>query len=256
MKNEDSSSHEHSGEVKDLFQSDALPFNFTVVRSRRKTLSLCVDRFGGVTVRAPLYASTKKIIVFLREKSDWVAEKLLAFQIENERIPNAVADGAVFPLFGEDTEIRLIPADRFAFLFGKDGGASGKNAALCGNCLYLPDDFPERRLIAFLKSTAKAYLSKEAERLAEEMGTAYSSLSVNGAKTRWGSCTYRNGLNFSYRLIYAEKSVIEYVVTHELAHTFEKNHSARFWAIVAKYQPRYKEMRAYLKKRAYYMQIF
>ena len=115
---------------------------------------------------------------------------------------------------------------------------------MAGDSLYLRDDEPEKHLIAFLKKTAKEYLSAETARIAAIMGAKYVSVSVNGARTRWGSCSYKNGLNFSYRLIYTAKETISYVVTHELAHTFEKNHSRKFWAIVEKYEPRSETARA------------
>lgn len=55
---------------------------------------------------------------------------------------------------------------------------------------------------------------------------------ITGAKTRWGSCSGRNTLNFSWRLLAAEEDAVRYVVIHELAHTAEHNHSSRFWALV------------------------
>ncbi|MBQ2701563.1 MAG: M48 family metallopeptidase, partial [Clostridia bacterium] len=95
-----------------------------------------------------------------------------------------------------------------------------------------------------------------ADRYAERMGTAYKKLSVTGARTRWGSCSFDDSLHFSFRLLYAPKEMIEYVVVHELAHTKHKNHSPLFWAEVGKYIPDYKKRRKWLKTHALLMQIF
>jgi len=90
-----------------------------------------------------------------------------------------------------------------------------------------------------------------AERVAhykEIMGVSPAAVKINGAKTRWGSCSAKKSLNFSWRLIMADDAAIDYVVVHELAHMFEMNHSERFWAIVAGVLPDYKERRKRLKE--------
>jgi len=64
---------------------------------------------------------------------------------------------------------------------------------------------------------------------------------------RWGSCSSRGSLNFSWRIMMADDAVIDYVVVHELAHLVEMNHSPRFWAVVAGVLPDYSKRRARLR---------
>ena len=66
-------------------------------------------------------------------------------------------------------------------------------------------------------------------------------------KTNWGSRSTKNNINISTRLLFAPKDVQEYVFIHELAHFFEMNHSKRFWDIVGKIMPDYKEKERWLK---------
>ena len=80
------------------------------------------------------------------------------------------------------------------------------------------------------------------------MGVSYEKVSINSAKTRFGSCSSRKTLNFSYRLALYPYEAIEYVCVHELAHLTEMNHSKKFWAIVEKYLPDYKERKKLLKR--------
>lgn len=66
--------------------------------------------------------------------------------------------------------------------------------------------------------------------------------------TNWGSCSSRGNINLSTRLLFAPDEVIDYVIIHELAHLAEMNHSDRFWALVERAMPDYKQKEAWLKK--------
>ena len=79
------------------------------------------------------------------------------------------------------------------------------------------------------------------------MGLKYSRITITGAKTRFGSCSSKGNISFSYRLMLYPEAAREYVVIHELAHLLEMNHSKRFYAIIEKYIPDYKERKKLLK---------
>ncbi|MCL2068918.1 MAG: M48 family metallopeptidase, partial [Oscillospiraceae bacterium] len=77
---------------------------------------------------------------------------------------------------------------------------------------------------------AKAYIPARVTHFSKLMNVTPIAVKINGAKTRWGSCSGKKSLNFSWRLIMADDDVIDYVVVHELAHITQMNHSVRFWA--------------------------
>ena len=79
------------------------------------------------------------------------------------------------------------------------------------------------------------------------MGLEPKAVKINGARTRWGSCSRAGNLNFSWYLVMAEEATIRYVVVHELAHLIEMNHSPNFWRIVEQVLPNYKSEREKLK---------
>ena len=88
----------------------------------------------------------------------------------------------------------------------------------------------------------------EYRQYAKIMGLKYSRITITGAKTRFGSCSSKGNISYSYRLMFYPESAIDYVVVHELAHLIEMNHSQRFYAVIEKVLPDYKERIALLKK--------
>ncbi|MCR5311864.1 MAG: M48 family metallopeptidase [Lachnospiraceae bacterium] len=107
--------------------------------------------------------------------------------------------------------------------------------------------FSEAELYA-IKQKARQFLPAMVESVAKEMGEKYGRISLRFQKSRWGSCSAGGNLNFNCLLVLLPDNVRRYVVVHELCHLRELNHSRRFWAEVAKYQPTYKEDRKQLKE--------
>lgn len=102
--------------------------------------------------------------------------------------------------------------------------------------------------IKALKKSARAYLTEKCEYFARVMGLSYNRITITSAKTRFGACSSAKNISFSYRLMLYPEPAREYVVVHELAHLKEMNHSKKFYAIIEKYLPDYKERKKLLKK--------
>ena len=101
--------------------------------------------------------------------------------------------------------------------------------------------------IARLKALAKCVLPKKVEYYGRVMGLSYQSVKITSAKTRFGSCSGKNSICFSYHLMRYPEEAVDYVVVHELAHTVHHDHSKKFWTLVAKYMPDYKQRQKLLK---------
>ncbi len=106
----------------------------------------------------------------------------------------------------------------------------------------------ERRLEAPYREAAKEYIPKRVAYYAGLLGVDYNTITIRDQKTRWGSCSSKGNLSFSWRLILAPPKVLDYVVVHELCHRKEMNHSPRFWALVESIIPDYKTHRKWLKE--------
>ncbi len=111
------------------------------------------------------------------------------------------------------------------------------------------DKYPEPTTeeIKVLKQKAKEILPLRVDFYGNLMGVKPTSLKITSAKGRFGSCSGKNGICFSYRLMMYPEEAIDYVVVHELAHIKHHNHSKQFWTFVEKFMPDYKERRRLLK---------
>lgn len=98
-----------------------------------------------------------------------------------------------------------------------------------------------------LRKSAKIYFKDKTEVFSRIMNLKYGRITITGAKTRFGSCSSKGNISFSYRLMLYPEAAREYVVVHELAHLLEMNHSKRFYSVVERYLPDYKERRKLLK---------
>ena len=103
--------------------------------------------------------------------------------------------------------------------------------------------------IAALKMRAKEILPQKVDYFAEIMGLKPSGVKITSAKKRFGSCSGKNSLCFSYELMLYPDEAIDYVVVHELAHIKHRNHSAQFYNLIEKYLPDYKTRERILKSR-------
>ncbi|MBQ8689150.1 MAG: M48 family metallopeptidase [Clostridia bacterium] len=105
----------------------------------------------------------------------------------------------------------------------------------------------DEQKIKELKRNAKIYFAHKTAEFSEIMGIKYGRITITSAKTRFGSCSSRGNISYSYRLMLYPELAREYVVVHELAHIKEMNHSPKFYAIVESYLPDYKDRKRLLK---------
>ena len=214
-----------------------------IIRSNRKTLSVCIDCFGKLTVRAPRRCTGERIFAFLQEKEAWILRQKAKTKGAGIDLPNENLNGYFLLLLGEKHRITLTSGEYIRFEPDKKE-------------IFVPEKNAKERLVKWLKENAKRIFTEWTFRRAKEMQTQVCEVAISSARSKWGSCSFDNKIRYSFRLLYAPKEVIDYVIVHELAHTKHKNHSPAFWREVQKWDQGYKQKRKWLKDRAILMQIF
>jgi predicted metal-dependent hydrolase len=215
-----------------------------LVRSKRRTIALIIERDGTLTVRAPLRMAEAEVRRFVEAKSDWVKRKQ-AQAAEDAVVPHQFVDGEQFSFLGKAIPLRLVPDPASALVMD-------------GECFRLSRSRqPDARalLVAWYRAQARKIITERVEYFARSHNFKPVKLRISPARTRWGSCSRKGTLSFSWRLVMAPPEVVDYVVVHELAHLREMNHSRAFWELVGMILPGYKQRRAWLKKNGSALQL-
>ena len=193
------------------------------VSARARRIGLRIDAAGRrVELVLPRGVPASQGLRFLAARREWVAAR---FRTLHPPLP--FAEGAIVPVLGIPHRIRRefdVGAPPVAIVDGE--------IRVRGEAEHLA-----RRLRDHLVATARREFTHRARRLAFRIGKSVARVSVRDTKSRWGSCSGRANLSFSWRLIFAPESVVDYVVAHEVAHLSEMNHGPRFWRLVESLSP-------------------
>lgn len=199
---------------------------YTIIRSKRRTLSLSVKADGEIVVRAPYGTRTGEIDAFVASHAQWIEKRRNLFS----RFVLDLSDGAALKLYGKEYVI-----------------AEGR-AKLTDGILFLPREGRVRAFTALAKKIARVQMTHLAEMYAREYGFTYKSIRITSARGRWGSCNALGALAFSFRTVFLNEEQARYIVVHELCHTRHLDHSRAFWAEVGKILPSYAAVRSSLRK--------
>ena len=212
-----------------------------IIRTRRKTIALEINAEGELIVRAPFYASQTQIMDLVRRKQDWICDKTKQMLQRKENQPKpGIREGDILYYLGQ-----TYPVVR----------SEGTSGTFDGKCFKLPQGRSTGEMLtAWYHRQADKIIKPRVAFYAEKMQVQPMDVRITSARTRWGSCSYVNHINFSWHLVMCPPDVIDYVVVHELCHIWHKNHSKLFWASVAEYDPAYKEHRYWLREHGVLME--
>lgn len=221
-------------------------FQYRIIFSRRRSISIIIGPDSGVIVKAPYRTSVGAIRRFVNEKSGWITKTLNSFN-SLERIDKnkGYSDGDSLKLYGKDYKLKLYQSDNYSVRIGDN------NTIEAG---YFKDNNPliiRAMLEGWFKYMAqKRFTVKFREILLKykEYGFSPGEFVVRTMKKRWGSCSSKGKIAISYDLIRLDEIYTEYVMIHELCHLKHHNHSANYYKLLSEVYPDWKVVREELKK--------
>lgn len=217
-----------------------------LIRSKRKTISLTITKDAELVVRVPLRMPLKDINRIIEEKTDWIISKREQV-LKRKREFDALKfiEGGKF--FFQGKTYTLVPKNETSQIY------------FSNEKLYYPSCHDEKLpdiLKKWCKAEAKKILPERLKQLSQMLNIPITGCSITSARTRWGSCSAKNRISLTWRLIMANPDAIDYVIIHELCHVIHKNHSKEFWKKVKQIMPNYLIHKKWLKDHGYILDLF
>ncbi|PSR54671.1 M48 family peptidase [Adhaeribacter arboris] len=199
--------------------------------AKAKRISIRIKPLEGVRVAMPPCVSFEKAQEFLLSKKEWIKHHLQNIKTqENKR--TIYNQQSSFRTFNHTLHLQAVPA------------SFRLKARITDNTLLVTypahkseeeeevQQFIRQAIEATYRLEAKAYLPGRVAFFARKFGFTYNKVVIKNTSTRWGSCSAVNNINLNLHLMRLPEPLRDYVILHELAHTVEKNHGPRFWALL------------------------
>lgn len=214
---------------------------------RRGSIAIHVEPSGCVVVDAPADASRPTVLAAVRKRARWVHEHLASFRRRHVHVlPREYVSGEAVMYLGRRYRLKVIPAD-----------ATEAGVKLCGNRLEVRSTEPAPALVreameAWYRARARAVFAKGIDGILTILRwkPAAPPMRLQAMKTQWGSCSPAGRLTLNPWLVKAPRDCIDYVILHELCHLKEHNHSARFFKLMDRYMPTWRQRKARLDELA------
>ncbi len=208
----------------------------------------------GLLVRLPAGVSREEMNEWAQKAQAWYIKKLKENEnLRKKILPEGFEDGQELQILGETWRIKIEKAPAVASAHSIRVEAEDKVLALS----LLPNakeaDKKKAAEVLVYKILSKYFLFPVWNRVCDLQKEHFpdkkiGKLNLRRTKRQWGSCSAKGNISLSIRLLFAPPEVLDYVIIHELAHLIEKNHSDRFWALVEKAMPDYREKEQWLKE--------
>jgi predicted metal-dependent hydrolase len=222
-----------------------MQFEYQIKFSKRKTLTIIVERDRKIIVRAPENTSTEKIEEILQSKKQWLNEKInhaQKYPVDNQA--KEFISGETLMYLGKNYQLLVVDEAIEGIDFEQRFRISKVNQP---NANAIFKKWYLQQALKLIEPLATIY--------AKNLGVFYNQIKTSEMKYRWGSCTPANNIIFNWRIIKAPMYVVEYLVAHELVHLMENNHTPRFWNILSIQVPNYLKAKKWLKENGQLLEV-
>ena len=232
-------------EMKNKIKYENKTIAYTVNKAKVKNVYISIEN-GEVVVKAPWYVTQAQIQNIIERKRKWILDALQKYQA-SPRKAKAYSDGEQFQILGKTYILNIYYQDTDKAMLNVE---NGKISVVLP--LRFSEENNEERIKKMIDKMYYMIAEKEVENSMEKMrklvGLAPEEYRIKDVKTCWGSCSSNRKITINQKLMMYSKHAIDYVVLHEICHLKYMNHSKKFWAMVEKYMPDYKEAEEELKK--------
>lgn len=238
--------------MSDLKRPSAVPSYSVRVSPRAKRMQLRVTPLGDVEVVVPRRFDHRLIPVFVRANQTWLESKLAQAERRLSKFPHlqeTVPQRIRLLAIDEEWTVRqCAPA----------APTAGKRYSRChsegrfvdvhadGEALYAA-------LRLWLMAKARTHIEPWLRRISSEVGLPYNHVVIRSQKTRWGSCSATKNISINRNVLFLPAPLVRYLFVHELAHTVHLDHSRRYWMLVERIEPDYRNLDAALKQASLYI---
>src|SRR3990167_6652047 len=183
------------------------PKEIKIVRSNRRSIVMQLEPDGTILVKAPTLMPKFLINNFIKRNNGWIKKRIGAIR-QNAPKTKKFISGELFTYLGNDYPLEV---GNYTKVEIKNGKLLFPQALLFRAKVELQNWYIKQ---------AKNFIAAQVEYYANEMSASYANITFSDTRSKWGSCTHDNRLQFNHRLIMAPLLVVRYVIIHELAHTF------------------------------------
>lgn len=217
--------------------------SYQIVRSRRATADIVIERDGSILVRAPESIPDERIEDMVEAKRYWIYKNLAEWRDLNAtRVLREYRNGEGFLYLGRSYRLSLVADQAQPLLL--------KNGRFC-----LRRDLVDEGAIEAAKTAFRDYyIARGIERIlqrlnyfAPKVGVTSYEIDVRELGNRWASCSPNGNLAFHWKCMMAPQSIIDYIVVHELCHFHHLDHTDAYWNEVDKVIPNYGERKEWLR---------
>ncbi len=204
---------------------------------RARRISVRIDpKTGEAVATAPNERRLVDAVAFARTRTDWIAERL------SERPGGqGFAPGGTVLLNGVETPLLAsggAGAARIIVVEGRPAITSGGEGEAYA-----------RRVERLLRAEARRALEDRTAVHLRTLGQKPVRLTIGDPKSRWGSCSPHNrSIRYSWRVVMAPPSVLDYLAAHEVAHLVHADHSPAFWGVVQSLVGDHRPFRKWLRQ--------
>ena len=212
--------------------------DIAIIKSKRKTVSIFIERDGSVSARVPDNLSDDEVNAVLKSKEYQIHKNLAEWtQLNEKRTIREYVNGQSFLYLGRNYRLSIVDEDILKLTL-KNGH------------FLLPKrlkDKAKELFVEFYKEKLNEKLQPIIKRYKNQLGVSPNEIKIMELQNRWASCSNKGNVNFHWKCAMAPIDVLNYIVVHELVHLIHTNHTAAFWNEVDKVIPNYDRHVQWLK---------